>query len=293
MSQKIKVLFPIDFEETSLKAYPTAEYLAKIYDAEIFLIHVLEAPAAAARLFSSFDEAEARKKTNAAMDKFIKEKGDSNIVYNKIIKVGKPWKGIIEAATELSANIIIMGTHGASGLGEIFAGTNAARVISTAPCPVISLQVQAKNPGFSKILLPIDLSRETGEKLELGVEFAKNFSADLVVVSILKGNSERDKERLQSRMNKAVAFIRKSGVNVESTLLVAKNDISKVVLDYAGEVGVDLIMIMTQQEGTANLRTSVFGNDAVHVVNHSKIPVLSIKPKREYRSAQLTGGHFN
>ncbi len=292
MSQKIKVLFPIDFEDTSLKAYPTAEYLAKVYDAEIFLIHVLEAPSAAGRLFSSFDEADARKKTLAAMDKFIKEKGDPSIVYNKIIKVGKPWKCITEAATELTANIIIMGTHGASGLGEIFAGTNAARVISTAPCPVISLQAQGLKPGFSKILLPIDLSRETGEKLELGIEFAKNFSAELLIVSILKGKSERDKERLQSRMAKAVAHIRKNGVSVEATMLVAKGDVSKVVLDYASEASVDLIMIMTQQEGTANLRTSVFGNDAVHVVNHSKIPVLSIKPKREYHSAHLQGGHF-
>lgn len=292
MSQKIKVLFPIDFEDTSLKAYPTAEYLAKVYDAEIFLIHVLEPPAAAARLFSSYDEVEARKTTNAAMDKFIKEKGAADIVYNKIIKVGKPWKCIIEAATELSANIIIMGTHGASGLGEIFAGTNAARVISTAPCPVISMQVQSDKPGFSKILLPIDLSRETGEKLELGVEFAKNFSADLLVVSILKGKGERDKERLQSRMAKAVAYIRKNGVNVDSTMLVAKGDVSKAVLDFAKEAGIDLVMIMTQQEETGGLRSTFFGADSVHVVNHSKIPVLSIKPKREYKSSPTVGSHF-
>ncbi len=292
MSQKIKVLFPLDFEDTSLKAHPTAEYLAKVYDAEIFLINVLEPPAAAARLFSSFDEADARKKTNLAMDKFIKDHGDASIVYNKIIKVGKPWKCIIEAATELSANIIIMGTHGASGLGEIFAGTNAARVISTAPCPVITLQQQGKTPGYSKILLPIDLSRETGEKLELGVEFAQNFSADLMVVSILKGKSERDKERLQSRMAKAVAFIKKHNVKVESTMLVAKGDVSKVVLDYASEVGVDLIMIMTQQEENGGLRTTFLGTDSAHVVNHSKIPVLSIKPKREYRAAQTVGSHF-
>ncbi|MFN8396793.1 MAG: universal stress protein [Bacteroidia bacterium] len=292
MSQKIKVLFPIDFEETSLKAYPTVEYLAKLYDAEIFLIHVLEPPAAAARIFSSFDEAEGRKHTNAQMDKFIKEKGNPSIIYNKIVKVGKPWKCIIEAATELNANIIIMGTHGASGLGEIFAGTNAARVISTAPCPVITLQVQQPNPGFTKILLPIDLTRETGEKLELGVEFAKNYSASLVIVSILQSRSERDKERLQNRLTKAVEHVKKQGVEVDSTMLVAKGDVSKVLLDFAGEAGVDLIMIMTQQEGTGGLRSNVFGTDAVHVVNHSKIPILSIKPKREYKSANFAGSHF-
>jgi nucleotide-binding universal stress UspA family protein len=252
----------------------------------------LEAPAAATRLFSSFDEAEARKHTNAELDKFIKAKGDPNIIYNKIIKVGKPWKCIIEAAQELTANIIIMGTHGRSGLGEIFAGSNAARVIATAPCPVITLQVQPSKPGFSKILLPIDLSKETGEKLELGVEFAKNFSAELVVVSILKGKGERDKERLKSRMAKAVAYIKKHGVHVDSTMLAAKGDVSKIVLDYATEAGVDLIMIMTQQEADSGLRKTFLGTDASHVVNHSKIPVLAIKPKREYRQDVTVGSHF-
>jgi len=45
---------------------------------------------------SSFDEAEGRKHTNAQMDKFIKEKGNPSIIYNKIVKVGKPWKCIME-----------------------------------------------------------------------------------------------------------------------------------------------------------------------------------------------------
>lgn len=242
-------------EDTSLKAYPTVEYLANL-NTEIFLIHVLEAPAAAARLFSSFDEAKERKHVNAQMDKLIKEKGNADIIYNKIIKVGKPWKCIIDAATELTANVIIMGTHGASGLGEIFAGTNAARVISTAPCPVITLQQQQVKPGFGGLVLPIDLTRETGEKLELGVEFAKNYSADLVIVSILQSKNERDKERLQNRMNKAVQHIQKQGVKVDSTMLVSKGDISKVVLDFADESGVDLIMIMTQQESVSNLRST-------------------------------------
>lgn len=250
-------------------------------------MHVLET-----RAFSSFDEADARKQTNLMMDKFIKEKGNPDIVYNKMVKIGKPWKGVIEAATELSANIIIMGTHGAAGMEELFVGTNAARVIKTAPCPVITMREQGPSPGFSKILLPLDLSRETGEKLELGIEFAKNFSADLMVVSICQTKSESDKQRLQGRMDKAVEFIKKHDVKVESAMLISKGDISKVVLDYAEEAGVDLVMIMTQQESTTKLLTPFFGTDSMHIVNHSTIPVLSIKPKREYKEKNFAGSHF-
>ncbi|MFM2376892.1 MAG: hypothetical protein RLZZ165_1989 [Bacteroidota bacterium] len=293
MSQKIKLLFPIDFQDVSLMAYPTVDYLAKVYDAEIFLIYVLEPPAAAARLFSSFDEAEERKHINLQMDKFIAEKGNPHIVHHKIIKVGKPWKAIIEAANELAANAIIMGTHGAAGLGEIFVGTNASRVISTAPCPVFTLQTRQATPGFPKIMIPIDLTRETGEKLELGVEFAKNFSAELLIVSVLSSKSERDRERLNHRMAKAVAHVQRQGVKVESHLLIAMGDVSKAVLDYATEAGVDLVMIMTQQEGQKKLRATIFGTDSAQIVNHSKIPVISIKPKREYNSVSFAGAHFS
>ena len=70
---------------------------------------------------------------------------------------------------------------------------------------------------------------------------------------------------------------------------LAKGDISKAVLDFATEAGIDLVMIMTQQEETGGLRSTFFGADSVHVVNHSKIPVLSIKPKREYKSSPTVG----
>jgi nucleotide-binding universal stress UspA family protein len=94
-------------------------------------------------------------------------------------------------------------------------------------------------------------------------------------------------------MDKAVAHIRKHGVKVDATMLVSKGDISKVVLDFAVEAGVDLVMIMTQQESDSRMLNNFFGTDSVHVVNHSAIPVLSIKPKREYKERHFQGSHFS
>lgn len=289
MSEKIKILFPVDFSEQMEKSFPTAQYLAKVYDAEIHLLHVLEAPSGPMKIFNNFDEASARKKAAELMDKMI-ESVDGGIGFVKIVKIGKPYRKILEAANELSVNAIVMGTHGAAGVQELFAGTNTARVTQMAPCPVISIRVKPGHLGFNKILLPLDLTRETGEKLKLGIEFAQNFDASLVVLSMLPSNDEEAKGRMQKRMKMAVEHIRSHNVPVESTMVHAKGDVADFVIKYAHEVSADLICIMTQQERA--LRETLLGANASHVVNHSDIPVISIRPEKEYRDRQFSDAHF-
>ena len=285
MSQKIKILYPIDFSEITANAFPTALHLCQVYDAEMFMIHVLEAPSGPLKLFSNFDEAGARKKANAMMDEFIKKHGDDNVVFNKMIKIGKPYVKILEAANELSANAIVMGTHGASGVSELFVGTNAARVIKTAKCPVITIREKPDHTGFKRILLPLDLTVETGEKLELAIEFAENWGSELILVNILEKNDEEVKKRLQKRMGLALALIKKHNLKAETTTLLAKGNIADLVIDYGREANADLIVIMAQQD--LDIKQQLTGSHASHVVNHSNIPVMSIKPKKRIQVPEL------
>lgn len=287
--KKIKILFPVDFSEQMEKAFPTAQYLARVYDATILLLHVLEAPSGPMKIFNNFDEGAARKKAHELMEKLI-ETADGGIEFEKMVKVGKPYRKILEAANEMNVNAIVMGTHGAAGVQELFAGTNTARVTQMAPCPVISIRSKPDHLGFNKILLPLDLTKETGEKLKLGIEFAQNFDASLVVLSILPSNDEDAKIRMQKRMKMAVEHIQKHQVKVESAMVHVKGAVSDFVINYAHEVSADLICIMTQQEKA--LRETLLGAEANHVVNHSDIPVMSIRPEKEYKSAHYSDAHF-
>lgn len=290
MSSKIKILFPIDFSDVAVAAFPTALMVAKTYEADIYMQVTLEPPSGPLKMFNSFDEEGARKEAGAMLDRFISAHGDPAVHCHKLIKIGKPYKTIVGAASELNVNAIVMGTHGAHGAKEIFVGSNASRVISTAPCPVITLQKATKVPGFRKILLPLDLTKETGEKLQLGIEFAKNFGASLVILSVLETKDEDAKKRLQRRMKDAEAHIRKEGVEVDSTMLHTKGNIADVVVQYADEISADLVVVMTQQE--LDFKHTFLGANASHVVNHSSVPVLSIKPKKEYRDRAFSGSHF-
>ncbi len=290
MSEKIvNILVPVDFSGESKKALPVAQYLAEIYDGQITLVHILELPSGIAKLFSNVDENGARKEVMDRLDDIIAEQPEGP-VYRKMIKVGRASAKIIEAAIELDANCIVMGTNGASGVQELLSGSNTSRVIKHAPCPVISLRDPLEEVNFNKILLPIDLSRETGEKLKLGIEFAQNFNAELVLLTILDSNDEDSKARLNKRLKMALEAIRKHKVPVESTTLVKKGDISNLVIDYAEECGADLIAIMTQQE--LAFRETLLGSNASHVVNHSSIPVLSIRPEKEYKETKFESAIF-
>ena len=290
MSEKtVNLLVPVDFSGESKKALPVAQYLAGVYNAEITLIHILELPGGIAKLFSNVDEDGARKAVLDRLDALIDEQPEG-VKYHKMIKTGRPSAKIIEAAIELNANCIVMGTNGASGMQELLSGSNTARVIKHAPCPVISLRHHTQDVNFNKILLPIDLTRETGEKLKLGVEFAQNFNAGLILLTILEQNDEESKKRLNKRLKMALDHIRKNKVPVESTTLIKKGDISDLVINYAHESGADLIAIMTQQE--LAFRETLLGSNASHVVNHSPIPVLSIRPEKEYKETKFESAIF-
>lgn len=293
MNERVKIIFPTDFSDESLKAFDMAKLFARVYKAELFLLHVIEPPARALRLVSKFDEDATRKKAITLLQEMVDQNQDPAIEYIKMIKVGTAYKMILEAAKEVNSNAIIMGTHGDSGLHEIVVGSNAGRVIRSAPCHVITLRNKPDPLQMKKILLPLDLTKETGEKVNLGIEFAQNFGAQLVIVSVLQDKDPEVRARLEKRLTMAVDFVKSHGVtDVESDMLVASGEIADAVVDYGKQINADMILIMTQQE-TNTLRDQMIGTSAERVVNHSPIPVMACKPKRVYRETKYSSAVFN
>ena len=291
MSERSKILFPIDFADESQPGFATAWRLAQLYDADLVVMGIIEAPKGVAKMFSSFDETEARKHGLKLIDEHLKKEDVADAVYTKIIKVGPSSKMILEAASEIGARLIVMATHGAAGIKEFISGSVASHVIEHAPCPVLTIRQKPNHIGFKKIMIPIDLTLETGEKVDWGIRFASRFDSELMVLTILRSAEKEDHDRLQKRAAKAVAHIKSKGIKCENSMLVTKDNISDAVLKHADETGVDLICIMTQQESKV-LKEYIRGAESSRVVNHSTIPVMSIKPTKEYKSAVFSGSHF-
>jgi len=145
-----KVLVPIDFSDYSKSALKYAVNLCKFFNAEIILIYVIEpviyppdfsmGQIAMPSINNEWDE-----RAKEELDKL--SKNEINISSRTVIKTGKPFVEIIETAKEENIDLIIIATHGHTGVEHILFGSTAEKVVRKAPCPVLTLREPVK--GFN------------------------------------------------------------------------------------------------------------------------------------------------
>ncbi len=145
-----KILVPIDFSDTSLIALEYATQMAKLYKAGLTLVHVFEGltysidlPVTVAFLKGSPESKNILEEQLAGIA--LKVHNETGVIVNTILVGGKAHIQINALAKEKQIDLIIMGTHGASGVQEFFLGSNAYRVVSQAHCPVLTVQNSIKN----------------------------------------------------------------------------------------------------------------------------------------------------
>ena len=168
-----------------------------------------------------------------------------------------------------------MGTNGSHGLKK-FIGSNALRVIREAPCPVISIKGKKHRTGCKTIVLPLDLTKETKEKVAKAIEIANLFGSTINLVSAITSDDEFIINKLKRQMNQVHEFVLQHNVPCQIEFLHG-GDISEDTVEYAKKIKADLIMIMTQEETWTDI---MFINSAAQkIINQSEVPVLSIRPK--------------
>jgi nucleotide-binding universal stress UspA family protein len=143
---------------------------------------------------------------------------------------------------------------------------------------------------FKKIVMPLDITKETREKVPFVAEIAKAFNSEVHIVKITSSTNEGIHNKLKIYASQAKRFFDEHGVKYQSTLIVG-DDITESTIEYAETVNADLIAIMTEQ--TTTLKNFLLGSYAYQMLNTSPIPVLSITPKNIFiipRGPQTTGG---
>jgi len=276
-----QILIPIDFSDQALIALDQSYNLARFYNAELTLLYVIDEGSSMNRLFHKPIDEDTLKKD---IEEKLKELG-SNIVkkhgvkVNTVIAKGHIYDKILEVADMVSAKMIIMGTNGTVGLKKRFIGSNALRVVKEAKCPVVTIKGKHPREGCKNIVLPIDLTKESREKVNSAIELATLYGATIRVVSVLFTLDEFVVNRLTRQMEQVKNFIKKSGLKCTAEMIKAikgHETLDHAVVDYANKVDADLIMIMTQQEG--DITPLFIGSTAQGIINNSEIPVMSIVP---------------
>lgn len=286
-----KILVPVDFSEQSLIALEQSYNLAREYNAEITLLNVVDEGGMLAKFFSKEQHEDMKKSIQKQLDDLAKDaEKKSGLKFNTLVAKGHIYDKINEVADLINATMIIMGTNGDGNLKKRFIGSNALRVVRESKVPVITIRGKHHRKGCKNIVLPLDLSKETREKVSKAIELSHHFGgATIRVVSVLFTADEFVVNRITRQLGQVKAFLEKE--NIECTAEIIKGikgeeTLAQNILEYANKVEGDLILIMTQQE--VDFTQYFIGSSAQEIINHSTIPVMSILPQHKKDTTVFT-----
>lgn len=277
-----KILIPVDFSETSLLAIKHGAFLAKYTKGDVYLLHVInkqyEHYAVIEQPMHIEDpaiyEASASNKLNELADSV---RSEYNVSVNTIVSIGNPTKEIINNAKEVKADMIVMGTHGYSPLEELVLGSNTLKVITKSACPVMTMSENANRFGYKNILIPIDTSGHSRQKVVYSIEIAKVFSAHLHVVGLIGKSDVNELPGMEVVMHQIKKLASDKSVNCTTEILKDIKNRADATIKHAEKVKADLLVIMTDQE--AEISGFFLGPYSQQVIHHSKVPVIAITPE--------------
>jgi universal stress protein A len=139
-----KILFPTDFSPASHGALHWATSLARDSEATLLIAHVEEPPMAygGGELYYAGTDEVTQEELKKTLLQVVPT--DHNVAYDHILLVGDPATAIVHAAEKEEADLIVMGTHGRSGLSRLLMGSVAETVIRKAKCPVLTIKQPAE-----------------------------------------------------------------------------------------------------------------------------------------------------
>ena len=223
---------------------------------------------------------EVKKQFEELISKYKPELPGNAITYK--LRTGTVYKEITNEAKESKAILVVAGTHGASGFEEFWIGSNANKIVSASPCPVITIRagINVQRP-LTKIVLPIDRTLETRQKASFTGYLAKKHNAEVHILSLYTSSLKAIRRDVNIYAGQIELYYKQEGIKYQMASMECTN-ISDAMIQYALKTEANLISIMTEQESkTSNIW---MGPYAHQTVNHSPIPVLSIHSKETYAS---------
>ena len=292
-----RILIPTDFSDTSLKAIDHAIFLAKLKNAGIRLLHVMdevsrqesvtanplnytEYVGAVEMLGQKYSILEERweEHINTLMSHLvnkIRHEGVDDV--DSIIETGDVYPTICEQAKKVNADIIIMGTHGVKGFQEFTLGSNTYSVVKYAECPVLSIQKKVEIAAFANILVPFTDKPHSRESVDYAISLAKDYGATLHILGLDIEKSDLHFEKIQKEAAQIKEIAEKEGLICTVSVIPATH-ISEMIMKYATRSSADLIVLVSDMD-KMNLREYFTGPVIQQIVNHSPIPIISIKPQ--------------
>lgn len=276
-----KIIVPVDFSDHSNYALESAAILAKKYDAEILALHMLEI----SETILTKDEADLQseavfflKLAEKRFNEFLEQDYLKGVNVTPIVKHFKVFSEVNDVAKEHGADLIVMGSHGSSGLKEIFIGSNTEKVVRHAEIPVIVVKNKPTTLSFDNVVFASDFSESTVTPYINATKLFKKLGSNLHLIYI---NTPGDNFNSTSETEKIVAnFLQKADGNLDKlseVKYVSDYTVEKGVLNYANVSGADAIAVATH--GRTGFTHFLSGSISEDIANHASLPVITFRIK--------------
>lgn len=272
------ILVPTDFSDVAANALGHAVKVAESYKNEITLLNIIDEGFLGGLFGNNSQQQLLREAIESRMDKIAEEiKAKHGITVHKRIETGRIYKVIAEIANEGNFDSIIMGSHGANGLEQVI-GSNASRTIQYAEVPVVVVKHKSVGEGYKKIVMPMDLSVESRQKVEWAIHLGKQFGSE--IHTVYQGSSDEfTHNRINANIKAVEHLLRDAGVKFQSIEIEDKllENYASEIMNYSDSVQADLILVMTDIE--IGITDMIRGTYTQQIVNKSNIPVMCIHPR--------------
>ena len=294
-----KIVCPTDFSDFSRRALDHALALAKWYEAEVSVLHViprvLMPPEAYPYLTEPiFPDPQVREDALAELGRFVHRARETGVTTEVRLKEGDAVDEIVKLAAQLPAYLIVMGTHGRRGLERLVLGSVTEKVLRKVSCPVMTVSASSQATDkpekvlFKSILCPVDFSASSTKALEYAMSLAKEADSRLILLHVLESVFEEAGDVAAFALSDYRAYLEKQArERLEQIVpegarewchpetVVASGRSYRQILKLAAERNAELIVMGVQGRNAVDL--ALFGSTAHHVVREAKCPVLTIR----------------
>ncbi len=302
MPQIQTILVPTDFSDFAAHAFDLALDLARRHHAEIHLLHTIHEIDVRTwdwiTVTMPKEEEEIREELEAdnaqQLATFVAEHDTRGVKVLPVTQWGRaPAEAIVAYAGEMSADLIVIGSHGRRGLRRMLVGSVTEEVVHTAPCPVLVAHVpEPASAPVRRILVPTDFSASGVPALEWAETLASGYGARLVLLHVLEDFAPMEpyevtfgtlidevlpqmEEYAQKELERTAATLAGKGLDVETHVVHGRP--ADAILDFAGDQDIDLLAMASH--GRTGLERLLLGSVAARVMRSAPCPVLIVKPR--------------
>jgi nucleotide-binding universal stress UspA family protein len=275
-----RILFVTDFSIPSVAAAPFAALLAEYYRSSLLVAHVIaptaehpEEPTQPAGIRSA----------EAQLQEFVTRSPLGEFADETVVRQGPVWEMLAKIVEESGVDLIVLGTHGRSGVGKLLLGSVAQKIFTLAPCPIVTISPRVRTPWtrdrkLQRILYATDFAPESLKALPYALSLARVSEAEILLLHAPESADALSGEIMFGYQQHLAALIPPEYANwCRFDTLVAPGEPARAIVDAATKNNADVVVIGAKAYEGSLAHFQVPLSIAYRIVAHAPCPVLRVR----------------